>query len=371
MSRKEVAIVSLLKPVNDVRSYEKMARSLASEGFCVTLIGSNNSKNILKPKEENISFQSLPHFKPLSLERFLMPWIVFRELSKLKPELAIVNTSELLIVVLLNQILFGGKIVYDIQENYFRNFIYQNNYPPILKHLLGFSVRLKEKLLSPFIDHFILAEHGYIDEFSFFRSKYTVIENKAVTMNQRETSSKGSKCFKFLFSGNISDNSGVKRALDFFKAIAKEIPEIKLTIIGHCPNERFLNKLKEKCTEDIELIASIHPIDHTTILKQIQDSDFGIVSYNVNPSNENCMPTKVFEYLAYGLPIISQTRTKWTEYALKHKACISVEYENFNTNIVAASIMNFDKSSMNHHGKFTWDIESKKLIELIGPYLNK
>jgi glycosyltransferase involved in cell wall biosynthesis len=373
MSKKKIAIVSILKPINDTRSYEKMAKSLAAtSAYSITLIGAKPSNIKEYSIPENIEFRPLPAFKRLGLKRFLMPLIVLKYLIKLKPELVVVNTPELLIVTIVNQIIFGVKIVYDLQENYFRNLIFQNNYLPIIKHILGGLVRLKEVFLAPFIHHFILAERGYEKELNFIRNRFTIVENKAFVHEQLHRKKSNSSNVRFLFTGNISENSGVLTALSFYSKIRKVIPNSSLTIIGHCPSSSLLKKLQNETEEDIELIISFTTIDHSKITKQITQCDFGIVSYKINPSNENCMPTKVFEYLAYGLPIISQTGTVWTDYALKHKACIPLNFEHLNVDEVVGQLKEFvNLNEPKDIPEVRWISEEKKLISLMDKMFSK
>lgn len=284
MSKTSIAIVSILKPVNDIRSYEKMAKSLAATGaYSITLIGAKSGDRKEHSGDKDIEFKSLPAFKRLGLKRLLMPLIVLKSIIKLKPELIIVNTYELLIVTIVNQIIFGGKIVYDLQENYFRNLVFQNNYPPIIKHILGGLIKFKELLLCPFIHHFILAEKGYKKELGFIQNRFTIIENKAIIGAPFHRVKSTNDNLKFLFTGNISENSGVLTALSFYDKIHKAIAHASFTIIGHCPSSSFLKKLQTKITGDIELIVSPTPIEYSEIIDQITQSDVGIVSYKINP----------------------------------------------------------------------------------------
>ena len=245
MPQKTIAIISILKPVNDIRSYEKMARSLASKStHSIALIGAPSHNQEQHVEEKNIHFLPLPQFDRLSIKRLIMPLMVLKKLIKLKPELTIVNTPELLIVSILNQILFGGKIVYDLQENHYKNLIHQHNYPPIIKHIAAYLIRLKEVLLSPFVDHFILAEKGYVKELGFIKKRFTVVENKTIVKDKFGRPKVVKRKMQFLFTGNISENSGVLTAIDFYKQIHSCLPETRLVVIGHCPSDSFLKLLK-------------------------------------------------------------------------------------------------------------------------------
>mgnify|MGYP003652587995 FL=1 len=373
MSQKKIALISILKPVNDIRSYEKMARSLANKNnYAITLIGSHSKKKTEGQEDPNIFFDPLPKFNRLGLMRCCMPFVVLKKLIQLKPELIIVNTPELLIVSILNQILFGGKIVYDLQENHYKNLIHQHNYPPIIKHMAGYMIRLKEVLRSPFVDHFILAEKGYVKELKFIKKRFTVVENKTIVKENFRRTQRSKDKLQFLFTGNISENSGVLTAIDFYEKIKTLIPESTLVIIGHCPSTSFYKKLKTEINKGIELDVSTTPISHAEIVQKILNSDFGIVSYNVNPSNENCMPTKVFEYLAYGLPITCQSETIWSEYISKFNAGVFLNFKQFELASTADQLIKFNKSFIYKDiPEVRWETEEKKFVELINQILLK
>jgi len=126
----------------------------------------------------NIFFHPLFNFKRLTIKRFFAPWKYYILLLKLKPQLIILNSPELLIVTCLYQIIFGSKLYYDIQENYYRNIACTKVYPPIIRNLIAILVRSIEYITRPFIDHYLLAERNYEREFSFSKGKSTIIENK-------------------------------------------------------------------------------------------------------------------------------------------------------------------------------------------------
>ena len=114
------------------------------------------------------------------------------------------------------------------------------------------------------------------------------------------------------------------------------------------------------------MIVDSIPIEHSKIVEQIVKSEFGIVSYKVNPSNENCMPTKVFEYLSYGLPIISKTGTIWTEFASKFDTCMSLDFEDIKEEEIAPRLTEFHQSFIPKNiPEVMWATEEKKLISLV------
>lgn len=367
MTKKSIAIISVLKPVDDTRAYGKMARTLANTGdYSITIIGPTTSTSGSSPSSGKIHFDPLPVFKRLGLRRIFIPITIFKKLFQLKPQLIIVNTYELLMITILYQILFGTKIIYDIQENYHHNLLYQDNYPWPIKFVFAKLIRLKEYCLSPFIHHFILAEKGYQHELGFIRNRFTILENKVIVKGKTKAKKKWNENLRFLFTGNISENSGVLNALSLYQRIGENLPNSEMIIIGHCPSPTLLKQLQNISNERIHVKVSSYPVSHDRVINEIMEADFGIVAYKLNKSNENCMPTKVYEYLAYGLPIICQAGTLWSGYAKKFEAAIDIDFEQFDAASFISRLTDFQGKFQGKYIKeVMWASEENKLLNLV------
>ena len=176
--KRRIVIASILKPVDDTRMFGKMGVSLASTGtWQVSIIGFPTTV----PSYPGIEFIQLKSFTRLSLGRWLAKWKVLVEAWRRKPALFIFSTHELLIPALILKVMRSSFIVYDVRENFYRNIAHSEGLPTLLRWPLAMLVRLKEKLLAPAVDHFLLAEKGYEQEFRFHRGGWTVIENKALS----------------------------------------------------------------------------------------------------------------------------------------------------------------------------------------------
>jgi len=154
--KRKILIASFLKPVNDIRSYEKIAKSLAkNKDYQITCIGYPSN---IAVSDKTIELIPLPSFNKNGFSRILARWNVYKLYIKVKPELIIVNSPDLLLFTCLYKILFGGHIIYDIRENYFKNLWHQNNYALGLKHILALSVRTKECITAPLFNHFFIGK---------------------------------------------------------------------------------------------------------------------------------------------------------------------------------------------------------------------
>jgi len=324
MKKRRIVIASVLKPVDDTRMFEKMGMTLADSGhYEIFIIG---YPSIAVPAYTNIHLLPLTAFPRISFDRLLAPFKILRILHQVKPQILIVNTHELLIVACLNRIFFGTKIIYDIRENYYRNVLYTESFAVLLRPFLAGWVRLKEKLVSPLFHHFFLAESGYQKEMNFFRNRATLIENKAKVTDGLVRVREPGK-IRMLFSGTLAETTGVFQAIALAIKLHALNEAIQLTLIGYCAKpetlKRILDQIKE--ADFIHLHGGDRLVPHPEVAAAIYSSDFGIVCYPPSRHTENAIPTKLYEYLAAGLPILLQHHRPWVELASRHQACIAID----------------------------------------------
>ena len=92
-SNKTIVIASVLKPIDDSRLYEKIGLTLAaSGGYQVHMIGVDSARSA----DPNIKQHAFPPFRRISLRRWFTPWRIFLTTLRLKPDLLIISTHELL-----------------------------------------------------------------------------------------------------------------------------------------------------------------------------------------------------------------------------------------------------------------------------------
>ncbi len=156
IKKRRIVIASVLKPVNDPRMFEKMALTLAHQ-YEVHIFGTEAKTEL---RNDSVFLHPLLPFGRVSTNRLLAPLKLLRVILTLKPSLLIICPHELLWMVLMAKIFLRCPIIYDIRENYFRNILYTNAFPPILRIFIALYVRCKEWITSPFIDRFFLAEAG-------------------------------------------------------------------------------------------------------------------------------------------------------------------------------------------------------------------
>lgn len=362
MKKTKIVIASVLKPADDVRAFEKIGMTLAAEGHEVYLIGMPATTQVTPP---NIHFIELAPFDRLDWQRLAAPFRVFKKVRKVKPEVLIVNTHELLIVAFLNRILFGTKIVYDIQENYYRNIRWTKAFSPFLRTPLALWVRLKEQVLTPFFHGVIVAEKCYQEELPFLLSKAVVIENKSVLPEGFVRQPSGDKLL-LAFTGTLGESTGVYQAIDLADQLYEKRADTELHILGFCAQPEVLADIMNRCSgkKYIKLVAGKMQLGHSRIMDLVSKAHFGVVSYPASPHTAGRIPTKLFEYLSARLPILLQQNPPWMELTTPISAAIVTDFHDPDVE----GLLREMGSRAFYTGAvdgFLWKSEEKKLVKLI------
>ncbi|MEM6643677.1 MAG: hypothetical protein AAF616_11915 [Bacteroidota bacterium] len=317
---KKIVIASVLKPVDDVRSYWKIAQSLRQANkYEINIIG-NASKSI--KQESKITFHAHRLRRTQYLKRIAIRYSIIQKTLRIKPDLLIISTHELLMCALVLKCITGCKTVYDVQENYARNASMNGVFTQVIGHL----IRLKEIILAPFIDQFWLAEKCYEMELSFTCNKSLIIENKALV---QEKIPRSFLKMKALFSGTISEYSGAKVAMQWMQFLHSKYEKFEGIFIGQIHSQALLRWLKKEAqkTNKIQLICTTDPMPYEQILEKISWANLGIISYLPNQINESKFPTKLYEYSRYKLPYLVQEDTKWQKEGSRLGGAIPVDFK--------------------------------------------
>ena len=364
MKKRRIVLASILKPVDDTRMLEKIGGTLSNvNDYEIFVIGYPSNGT---PKAHQIITQlPLKSFERISLGRLLAPWLVMKLIYKVKPELLIVNTHELLIVSILNRIFFGTRIIYDIRENYWRNIVHTKAFHAPFRPLLAAWVRLKEKLTAPFFHGFFLAEKAYEKELSFLRNRQVILENKMVVPTGFQRSVSHGK-IGLLFSGTLAESTGIFQAIDLAKKLHQVDSKIELKIIGYCALPSTLSEIKKEISglPFIALVGGDRLVPHPEILEAIASSDFGIICYPPSYHIENRIPTKLYEYLSCRLPIILQKQESWVEICKPYQAALTVDFRNIQPTELL-DMMTSTKFYSLDPVNVTWSSEEPRLLKKV------
>ena len=186
----------------------------------------------------------------------------------------------------------------------------------------------------------LLAEASYADELPFLArlpaGRVLVLENKyqpAPGEGLPDTPRllpPPSEPLRLLYSGTISVLNGVWEALALAQALHASWPGgARLTVVGCCQQPALWRDLQAAAGRHaawLTLVGGAAPVPHAAIVAEIGRSHLGLLAYRPHPSTARCRPTKLFEYLAHGLPVLSGPNPLWEEVLRHYSAGLAVDF---------------------------------------------
>ena len=322
----KVLLAHTLKPPTESRIYWKLGSSLSLiNNLKVRILGSKG----FEEKTQNTAIEKFGIFDSAAgfWARIFNLFRFWNESRKFKPDVLVMCSPDLLIPAILYKFCFGSKLIFDVQENFELNIEHQQVYSGFrFYHLVA---NLYFSILSPFIDRFWLAERVYASQLILPLNRWAVFENK-VPAQWNEPLDTGFEekpvgaGLIFVFSGVITIESGVLDAIDFFLVFMAEFPDSKLRIAGYVPSQFLMEKLKNIAIQNEESIFINIETWQTgrNIHEFIQKADAILVTYKESLANLGKIPTKVYESLFAGKPVVSSIESHYFSFLNRQKACI-------------------------------------------------
>lgn len=308
-----VLIASSLKPVKDVRAWEKLGRSLRETNtYSLNIIGFSGK---IHEQENGVNFFSSQSSFQSKSKRLFSQLRFIRLLIQVKPKILICCTYEYLPIVALFKNWLKYKLVYDVQENYVANLDLNPLLTAKAKARATLFIQKSESVKC--IDLFLFAEKCYATEMPE-KKPFLVLENSfsgpsKTIMPFRFPLRKG---YKFVITGTITPAFGILNAVNWFKVVLKEFPESQLKIIGHLTLSEFGEELSQACLNvpEIEFKVSDDPIPHEQIIQAMTKADFALLPYRNLPAIKDKFPTKLFEAAALGIPVLITPNENWENF---------------------------------------------------------
>ncbi|MBN3581983.1 glycosyltransferase [Algoriphagus aestuarii] len=324
-SKIPILIASSIKPLKDTRAWEKLGISLRETNrYDLNIIGFS------KKKQENLEgFKCFPSIigKSTKWKRVLSQLRFLKTLLIVRPKILVCCTYEYLIIASVLKPFLSFKLIYDVQENYLVNLDLNPSLSPFQKSRASQIIRKSESVTG--IDFYFLAEECYTLEMPE-KKPNLILENKFAGKIRLKTASDYSqkKDFRFLISGTITPAFGILDGIHFFNSISEKYPGSTLRIVGHVPLKNFQKTIESEAKKNpfIRLQIDSNPVEHALILEEITKADFTLLPYQNLPAIKDKMPTKLFESLALGTPVLVSKNEKWESFLSQYQAGFGIDF---------------------------------------------
>jgi glycosyltransferase involved in cell wall biosynthesis len=366
---------------NDLRNDNRVlnqAISLASEGYDVTLMGiqrktslpATEQINEVKIIRKRMMNNTIEHIKYVRAVYFILfVWLQFFRQARVRYDIIHCHDLNTLQFGVLMKLIKLGKVnlIYDAHE-----------YETQRNGLHGWwwkYVKIKERVLIRFCDRVITVSQTIADEYVrlYGIDRPEVILNCPILRKQqvvrknlfREKFGIASVKKIFLYQGYLYPGRGIEVILEAFDQLNLE--EGVLVFMGE---GTLTNEIKKhpKYGESI----FIHPfVSGDVLLGYTSSADCGIAFIeDISLSDRYCLPNKLFEYIAAGLPVISSGLPDLKKFINTYKVGTAAESNDVEGFIQAFNnLPNLDSPELAEHilktrALFNWGTQEKILFNL-------
>jgi glycosyltransferase involved in cell wall biosynthesis len=357
---------------SDNRIFFKECRTL-SNSYDVILIAPAG-KSYRSDNVEVISVKPPPN----RLFRFLVTdWILLFKAFRVKASLHHIHDPELIIIGLILK-LTGKKIIYDIEEDV-RADLAEKKWLP-LKSIARILFVLFERLAVKYF-YLVLAEESYAGIYNKRTKKFIVVQNfvpikdiEPGRVNYHPESN------KLALVGTLYARRGLPFILEALQILKQRGIIVKLVCVGE-KNEavdRILNASKVwNEIKDQVIFKGYIPFPES--IYAVTNCFAGLSLPETLPNHIRSYPTKMFEYMAVGLPVIASDFPLYKDVVEKHKCGISVSSENSHDIASAIEYLYIYKDEaegMSRNGRkavveYDWETEAEKLLKLYNVILGE
>jgi glycosyltransferase involved in cell wall biosynthesis len=360
-------ILSVVHPYDDSRIFHKQAVSLAKAGFEVELHA------IADFTEKIAKGVKIVGIAPVNRrwKRLFLSWKLFYRACKSGADVFHFHDPEFLPWGVLISKITGKPVIYDSHEDLPKQ-IYTKVwiYPP-WRGVISKVVHFIEKRLAKRLFAVIVAFESIRDQFEGIQ-RVIMIKNYPLPIPSIPKEEDGIP--RILYVGGISYLRGYKEMIQMMDHIPTELGA-QLHLIGPlqhiAPEDRDPEQLREK---GITLHGRI-PFEEVT--KWLARAQVGLVCLHPIENYRECLPIKMFEYMAAGLPLVATHFPLWKE--IVHTSGCGFTVDPLNPSEIAEKVTllltdSALREQMSQAGRmayetiYNWETEEKKLLALYSTF---
>lgn len=363
-----VCHVSSVHPRYDTRILLKECVSLREAGYKVSLVINDKEKNEIY---KGVKIYSTKTIFSSRIKRIILGVLNVYKLAKsLDADIYHLHDPELLLVALFLK-RKGKKVIFDSHEAYFLQIKEKTYIPFIFRTIISKLYRMLEKFVVKRLDAVICP--GTIMGKNIFQNcaKKTVfidnlprLEDVAINLNENIAKEDRAICYV----GNLSAERGITNlVLAAYKANAT------LYLAGKFSSEEYEKELSEmKEYNNIKYLGYLNKKEIYDLFNKVNIGMCTLLGVGQYNKGDN-LPTKVYEYMLGGLPVILSDFSYNRRMIENYKFGVVVNPDSINeiANIINLLLSNKSESTeMGKRGrkvvleKYNWNKEKKKLLSL-------
>lgn len=353
-------------PRNDTRIFIKQCQTLAAHGYEVTLVVADGKGDECR---NGVQIADVGHMAGRVNRIFLTTRRVRDKALSLDADLYHLHDPELLPVglALKRQ---GRKVIFDSHEDVPRQLLSKPYLGPMSSRLMSFAFSRVERYACSRFDGIIAATPFIRENFLKINPRTVDVNNFPLEGELAAASPWASKGDTVCYVGGISAIRGIRelvQAGQFLRSPAR------IDLVGSFSEPSVESDVKTDPGWD--RVNQLGVLDRPGVRDVMDRCLAGIVTFHRLPNHLDSHPTKMFEYMSAGIPVIASDFPLWRDIIAGNNCGICVDPAD--PKAIAAAIDHLVTHpqlarSMGENGrravlnKYNWNVQARKLTDFYG-----
>lgn len=229
------------------------------------------------------------------------------------------------------------KLVYDSREHYPLALAVNTGVGPISTRLLyGLFWLLEAVLIFLFVDHVFGVDQGCLKRFRRFGKPASLLTNypsrdfapDELEARQESTPEGERRPFQLLFTGVTRRRIAVPETIRAVAILRDQGYDVQATFLGMVDDAPFVTECHDLIQQlDLETSITITGrMPHSEVRGYLETADCGSLLYLPTPYTEYVThPVKLFEYMAYGLPVLCSDLPKMAGFVREQEVGLTAD----------------------------------------------
>lgn len=289
-------------PALDARIFQKECRSLAREGFHVTIVCPHSEDLVA----DRVHIKSVRKDKTRLGRMTRTVWRVYREARKLKADIYHFHDPELIPAGLLLRA-SGKDVIYDIHEDVPKDVFSKRYLPAWSRPLISWLLEKLEIFVAKRFSALITVTPSIAERFRPLNSRTIVVHNypyQKELVGAMQESPWETRRQSVAYVGLISGNRGIHEMVSAMSLLSESLPAtLELAGPGNC------KELSHR--PGWQRVHHYGLLDQLSTFRVLHGVRAGLVLFHPEPNHVEAMPQKIFEYMGAGLPVIASDFPLW------------------------------------------------------------